>query len=130
MPISSLDHFTVLTKDTERTVTFYRIVLGLERGPRPAFDFPGAWLYSGDKAVLHIVERRAPPKETGVLDHIAFRGENLSSFLGRLIAEGLRYDLRRLPEPGHAGGTWQLFFSDPNGARIEIDFDKSEIADL
>ncbi len=38
----------------------------------------------------------------------------------------MRYDLRRLPEPGHAGGTWQLFFFDPSGARVEIDFAKTE----
>jgi len=130
MPIRSLDHFTVLTQDTDRTITFYRTLLGLEPGPRPAFDFPGAWLYSGDKPVLHVVEKRVVPKGAGVLDHMAFRGDNLSSFLGKLISQGMKYDLRRLPEPGHAGGTWQLFFNDPNGARVEIDFDKSEIAEL
>ena len=35
---------------------------------------------------------------------------------------GLRYDLRQ-----QAGaGTWQLFSFDPNGARVELDFDASE----
>jgi hypothetical protein len=32
------------------------------------------------------------------------------------------YDLRRLP----GDGGWQLFFSDPNGARVELDFDAAE----
>jgi hypothetical protein len=34
--------------------------------------------------------------------------------------------LRRLPQPGHAGGLWQLFFFDPSGARVEIDFAANE----
>lgn len=130
MPIRSLDHFTVLTTDTRSTIEFYRAILGFEPGPRPAFDFPGAWLYCEGKPVLHVVERRIAPKGAGVLDHMAFRGENLSSFLHKLQTNGLNYDLRRLPEAGQAGGTWQLFFFDPNGARVEIDFDKAEIGEL
>jgi catechol 2,3-dioxygenase-like lactoylglutathione lyase family enzyme len=124
-----MDHFTVLSTDTEATTSFYRDMLGLEPGPRPAFDFPGAWLYNGDKAVLHVVERPTIPEGAGVLDHIAFWGEDLPSYLKKLRARGLPYDLRRLPEPGHAGGVWQLFFRDPSGARVEIDFAKGEGAE-
>ena len=34
------------------------------------------------------------------------------------------YDLRRLPDYG----TWQLFFYDPNNAKVELDFDAAEQA--
>jgi len=34
------------------------------------------------------------------------------------------YDLRRQPE----SRVWQLFFFDPNGARVELDFDPFEAA--
>ena len=129
MPIRSMDHFTVLSTDTEATIAFYRDMLGLEPGARPAFNFPGAWLYNGEKAVLHVVERPTIPQGAGVLDHIAFWGENLPSYLAKLRARGLEYDLRRLPEDGHAGGVWQLFFLDPSGARVEIDFAKTEGAE-
>ena len=129
VPIENMDHFTVLTASTEATVAFYRDMLGLEPGPRPAFNFPGAWLYNGKKAVLHVVERPEIPKGAGVLDHIAFSGAGLPSYLKKLQARGEPYDLRRLPEPGHGGDMWQLFFFDPSGARVEIDFDKSESAE-
>jgi catechol 2,3-dioxygenase-like lactoylglutathione lyase family enzyme len=129
VPIRSMDHFTVLSTDTQATIEFYRDMLGLEPGPRPAFGFPGAWLYNGDKAVLHVVERPRIPQGAGVLDHIAFWGENLPFYLKKLHARGLEYDLRRLPEDGHAGGVWQLFFLDPSEARVEIDFAKSESAE-
>ncbi len=126
MPVIRMDHFTILTTDAEKTVTFYRDLLGFAPGPRPSFSFPGAWLYSGSKAVLHVIERPAIPDGGGVLDHIAFWGEDLPSFLTKLEARGFAYDLRRLPEGGHAGGVWQLFFLDPNGARVEIDFAPTE----
>ncbi len=129
MPIENMDHFTVLSTSTEATVAFYRDMLGLEPGPRPAFNFPGAWLYNGKKAVLHVVERPAIPQGSGVLDHIAFWGADLPSYLKKLQARGLTFDLRRLPEDGHAGGVWQLFFFDPSGARVEIDFAKTESAE-
>ena len=41
-----------------------------------------------------------------------------------LSEHGIDYELRKLP----AYGTWQLFFHDPNGAKVEIDFDPAESA--
>ena len=104
MPIDRMDHFTILTTDTEETVTFYYDVLGLTPGPRPDFSFPGAWLYNGGNAVLHVVEKAVIPDGGGVLDHIAFRGTDAQSYLAKLKARGIKYDLRRLPQSGHAGG--------------------------
>ena len=60
MPITRMDHFTILTTDVERTVAFYRDLLGFTPGPRPAFPFPGAWLYNGDTAVLSAIPH--PPR--------------------------------------------------------------------
>src|SRR5206468_12480991 len=55
MAVSGMNHFTVLTDDVPRTVGFYARFLGLASGPRPDLGFPGAWLYAGDTAVLHVV---------------------------------------------------------------------------
>ena len=60
----------------------------------------------------------------GVIDHMAFYGTGLAATVAKLKAKGIEYELRKLP----AYGTWQLFFFDPNGAKVEIDFDKSESA--
>jgi catechol 2,3-dioxygenase-like lactoylglutathione lyase family enzyme len=124
--ICGIDHFTVLTTDLEGTVAFYREVLELETGPRPAFSFPGAWLYRNGSALLHVIEKAIIPKETGVLDHIAFRGVGLAALIARLEARHLVYDLRRLPDSGPGAGIWQLFFRDPNGAQVEVDFAADE----
>jgi len=111
MTILGMNHFTVLAENLEATKRFYMDLLGLTEGYRPPLGFPGAWLYCGDQAVLHIIAGRAlPPDPRGVLDHMAFTASDL--------------DLRRQND----SGTWQLFCFDPSGARVELDFAPGEPA--
>jgi catechol 2,3-dioxygenase-like lactoylglutathione lyase family enzyme len=120
-----MNHFNILTDDLDATVGFYREFLGLRVGPRPPFDFPGAWMYAegGSDPILHIVAGRSRGELVkGVIDHMAFSGSGLADTVRRLKARGVAHELRKLP----AYGTWQLFFHDPNGAKVEIDFDASE----
>lgn len=121
--IHGMNHFTILAADRDATLDFYVGTLGLEDGWRPDFDFPGSWLYAGGQAVLHVIYGRPLPEpRSGVIDHLAFSATDLRAVKARLDARGLRYDLRRLP----GGGAWQLFCLDPNGARVELDFDAAE----
>lgn len=123
MPATALDHCTVLTDDVETTVAFYGDLLGLRAGARPPFAFPGAWLYVGERAVLHVIGgRKRSELNPGVIDHVAFSAEGLAATIARLETRGLAYDCRRLP----GDGTWQLFFHDPNGVRVELDFAATE----
>jgi catechol 2,3-dioxygenase-like lactoylglutathione lyase family enzyme len=126
MPIIRMDHFTVLTKDAIATAEFYGFVLGLQPGPRPSFAFPGVWLYSQGTPILHVIEKDEVPAGPGVLDHMAFWGTDLAGFVARLKGRAVAYDLKRTPDGGSAPGVWQLFFHDPNGARVEIDFAAGE----
>lgn len=43
-----LNHFSIRTFDLEASRAFYTDVMGFSVGPRPAFPFPGLWLYNGD----------------------------------------------------------------------------------
>jgi catechol 2,3-dioxygenase-like lactoylglutathione lyase family enzyme len=125
MPVIGMNHFTVLAKDLEATRDFYLAVLGLVEGHRPNLGFPGAWLYIGDAAVLHIVAGRPLPADPrGVLDHMAFSGRDLVGTVCKLEARDIAYDLRRQQD----SGIWQLFCFDPNGARVEMDFEAAEPA--
>lgn len=128
MGVSAMNHFTILCDDLEVTLAFYAEHLNLRPGARPPFDFAGAWLYAqgGKDPILHIIDREPkPPLVAGVIDHMAFSGKGLMSTVQRLEKSGVPYDLRRLPGDW---GTWQLFIHDPNGAKIEIDFDRTEPA--
>ena len=125
MPISGMNHFTVLTSDLEASMTFYVDVLGLRDGFRPDFDFPGAWLYVDDQPILHIIAGRSvPASPRGVIDHMAFSARELRAVVARLQQHGIDHDLRRLPSTG----AWQLFCFDPSGARVELDFEADEAA--
>jgi catechol 2,3-dioxygenase-like lactoylglutathione lyase family enzyme len=125
--IVGMNHFTVLAEDERKTLDFYVGLLGLRVGPRPELGFPGAWLYAdGRQAVLHVVfGRKMPEPRAGVIDHMAFSATKLSAVKQRFDVTGVPYQLRRQP----GAGVWQLFSHDPNGARIELDFDAAESAD-
>lgn len=123
--IEGMNHFTVLTDDLDRTLAFYVDLLGLRVGPRPGLGFTGAWLYVGDAAVLHVIAGRdLPTQRAGVIDHMAFSARGLAAVKARLDAAGIGYELRRQRE----SNTWQLFCHDPNGAKVELDFDAAETA--
>jgi catechol 2,3-dioxygenase-like lactoylglutathione lyase family enzyme len=129
MTVTAMNHFTILTDNLPATLDFYAEFLNLKPGARPAFTFPGAWLYAdggkGKDPILHVIagkQKRELVK--GVIDHMAFTGQGLAAALAKLKARDLAYELRQLP--GY--GTWQLFFHDPNGAKVEIDFDAAEKA--
>lgn len=126
MTIEGMNHFTVLTDDVPKTVRFYGEVLGLVAGDRPNFDFPGAWLYAQGRAVLHIIGGR--PSESlhpGVIDHMAFTARGLAPTLQKLSAHQIEHVCRRQV----GSGAWQVFFFDPNGARVELDFAADESAE-
>jgi catechol 2,3-dioxygenase-like lactoylglutathione lyase family enzyme len=123
MAVAGMNHFTILTDDVDNTVRFYGELLGLEPGPRPKLKFPGAWLYAGGQPILHVVGGRpASELKPGVIDHMAFSGKDLAATLSALEDHGVEYDCRQ-----QAGtGLWQVFFFDPNGAKVELDFPASE----
>ena len=122
--IVGMNHFTVIAEDRQKTLDFYVGLLGLAEGYRPDLGFAGAWLYGGaPQALLHLYFDRSPPAQrAGVIDHMAFTASALKTVKARFDASGVKYDLRR-----QAGaGTWQLFCHDPNGAKVELDFDAAE----
>jgi catechol 2,3-dioxygenase-like lactoylglutathione lyase family enzyme len=126
MPIvDKMDHFTVLSANLDTTREFYAL-LGLSDGPRPNFAFPGLWLYSQGRPILHVIAADPMPKvPDGAIDHIAFRAQNLGPTIALLEARGVACKLMRLPSPYNV---WQLFFRDPFGAMVELDFDPAEVA--
>jgi len=125
MTIEGMNHFTVLTDDVAKTVRFYGEVLGLVPGERPNLDFPGAWLYAEGRAILHIVGGRSHDAlKPGVIDHIAFSACGLAATLAKLTA----HDVEHICRQQAGSGVWQVFFFDPNGARVELDFAAHESA--
>ena len=121
--IHGMNHFTVIAENLDETLAFYVGLLGLEQGHRPDLGFPGAWLYADGRAILHLYcDRAVPAHRAGVIDHMAFSARGLKEVKARFDAHGHKDDLRQQ----RGAGTWQLFCHDPNGAKVELDFDPSE----
>ncbi len=125
MTIRALDHINVWTTDLEATRRFYIDILGLREGDRPGFQSVGAWLYSGDAPLVHLVARDdARDGPTGAVDHVAFQAEGFTQVVARLDARGIAYTRRTVP----GRDMTQVFLHDPNGVRIELGFATGEHA--
>jgi len=137
MPLSHLEHFLIQTADLQATRDWYVRVLGMKEGWHPDFKFPVVWLYIGEKDVLHLTEGGANVSEnrkkylgqqstdvhgSGVVDHVAFRAMGLPGMLAHLEREGIEFTRRMVSDQG----LYQLFLHDPNGVKIELNFDNGE----
>lgn len=123
MPIASLDHVNLRTANLAAMERFYREVLGLAPGFRPEFRFPGAWLYCGERAVVHLVGvAQAPKGGEPTLEHFAFLCADFAGMRARLDAARVPYRAQRVPTTGNL----QLHIADPDGNHIELQFDKAE----
>jgi catechol 2,3-dioxygenase-like lactoylglutathione lyase family enzyme len=137
MPLHHLQHFLIQTEDLEKTRDWYVDTLGMRVGPSPDFKFPVYWLYLGDTDVLHITEGGAKVSEnrktylgqqstastgSGVVDHVAFRATGLMDMIGHLQKKGIDFKERRVNDQG----LYQLFLIDPNGVKIELNFEAQE----
>jgi catechol 2,3-dioxygenase-like lactoylglutathione lyase family enzyme len=134
LALTRLDHFSIRTADVEKTRDFFVQVLGLTDGERPPFEFPGAWLYCGDKDVIHIIGIDPNDKSglteylgdrdevtltgTGAIDHLAFMAEDIDATRARLKQAGVATREREVP----LLGVRQVFMEDPNGVTIELNF--------
>jgi catechol 2,3-dioxygenase-like lactoylglutathione lyase family enzyme len=117
MPVH-LHHVNINTEDLEATVAFYVEAIGLTKGDRPPFGFPGAWLYDGARPAVHLnLTAETPASPTAAVDHIAFAYDSLDETLARLDRLNLHYT-RPKPVPGTA--IRQCFAKDPNGVTVEL----------
>lgn len=117
-----LDHITIRTRDLPAMRRFFETVFALKDGFRPAFGFPGHWLYEGGEPIVHLIP--AHPDAPGVqrgsegFDHVAFLREDHDAFSRRIEALGLDYSRMELPEIGER----RIFLHAPGGLLVEVAF--------
>lgn len=119
MAILEVEHINVTTSDLEKTRRFYEEVLGMREGVRPPFSRPGAWMYLGDRAMVHISTGRVPiSQNSDAFDHIAFKANDLLSTRAHLKQHGVEFKEFSVPDRA----LHQLFLRDPEGMQIELLF--------
>ena len=126
MQVIGVDHVTIRVQpaEVEALRAFYEGVLGLRTGARP-LKFPGAWLYAGEQASVHVagnLGKGEAPAPGGAFDHVAFRTRGLEDAKSRLDAAGIAWREVWRPEMG----ILQLVLHDPAGMKVELAFDPAE----
>jgi catechol 2,3-dioxygenase-like lactoylglutathione lyase family enzyme len=123
--IKGLDHVSLTTTAPalEALRDFYRDVLGMQTGFRPAIGVPGYWLYADSKPIVHLnLEIPGQPLDTspttGPIHHVSFKGVGLKAMARRLDARGIPFQVIS-PQGGDVS---QMFLHDPSGIRVEILF--------
>lgn len=117
--ITGIHHASLLVADTEKSLAFYRDLLGLQVDPgRPALAFSGAWLQVG-AGQIHLLELPNPDPVEGRPDHggrdrhLALTVRNLSRVRERLARADIPCTLSQ-------SGRFALFCRDPDGNALEL----------
>lgn len=118
-------HVSLIVSDTDRALSFYRDLLGLEVDPnRPDLGYPGAWLNlrcgrSGEVAQIHLLELPDPdlksvrPEHGGRDHHVALAIDDFKSLIDRLAKANISYTLSK-------SGRTALFCRDPDKNAVEL----------
>ncbi|MFP4131457.1 MAG: VOC family protein [Thiohalospira sp.] len=119
MTITDIHHVAVLVADLERSLAFYRDLLGLAVDPaRPDLGYPGAWLTVGRRQ-LHLMVLPDPdagaerPAHGGRDRHIALAVDEVEALAERLEAAGVAVTRSR-------SGRAAIFCRDPDGNALEF----------
>ena len=133
MPITEINHYLIVSKNLERSRTFYEDVLGLKlASERPDFGFPGYWLKAGDGICVHLASQqpnkirdqfllKKHPKGTtgsGSVDHIAFLAKDPQEVRRRIQKNKIEMHFRSFPD----AKLFQIFLKDPDDVTIELNF--------
>ncbi|MDE2165885.1 MAG: hypothetical protein KGJ66_06055 [Alphaproteobacteria bacterium] len=138
MALTQLEHFLIQSPNIDATRDWYVKVLGMRDGLHPDFGFPVHWLYVGDVPVLHLTQGGKDVPEdrlrylgqqsqategTGDIDHVAFRATGLAAMTAHLKNLGVAFKERQVDDQG----LYQLFLFDPQGVKVELNFDAAEV---
>lgn len=119
MNVSAIHHASLIVASTERSLEFYRDLLGIPVcADRPDLGYPGAWLQLGSQQV-HLLELPNPdaaskrPEHAGRDRHLAMTVSDLGALQQTLEAAGIVCTRSR-------SGRKALFCRDPDDNGVEL----------
>ena len=130
MKLNALDHVNIITDDLAGTARFFVELFDLDvrDGPEPLPPEHVQWLYDDSgRAIFHINSKEMQQAfqrdtvsgpTTGAIHHVALDCSDHQWFMKRLDANGIDYRLNDIPSISLK----QLFFSEPNGVLLELNF--------
>jgi len=133
--ITGIQHIGIVVSDINRSIDFYKNVLGLEVGEKWEFE-PGATLGSSMRLPRRVVFINAKNASFELLDlaenmktklesvsantvglhHIAFNVDKIHDFAAKLSKKGIRFSTG----PADLKDITVAFFEDPDGNMLEL----------
>ncbi|QJR80806.1 diguanylate cyclase [Alteromonas pelagimontana] len=123
MGIEAIDHYNIQAPWNAllQTRSFYIDIVGLREGFRPEFRHRGFWLYAHKLPLLHLSEGTEVMREPrSSIDHVAFKCTGLQEIVTRLNDKKIRFRQQGIAQLQQT----QLFFRDPLGNGIELNFNE------
>ena len=125
-PATSVSHVALYVFDLQKSVDFYKSVLGLQQLPEPFKDGKHVWLRMGPHSQLHIIQGAAKVEPHDKNSHLAFSVKDLKKFTARLDNAGVRYgswtsDKKRTT--ARPDGVEQVYLQDPDNFWVEVNND-------
>jgi catechol 2,3-dioxygenase-like lactoylglutathione lyase family enzyme len=128
-----VNHVSIVVRDAEVSREFYQRLLGAQLINRPAFPFPGYWLWLGN-IQLHLIQAERAEQVTletlhlrahnvGDVNHLAIQVHDFDQAEQYLTEACIPFRRNFVPAPASIIGRSilrQLFFPDPDGHYIEI----------
>ena len=121
--LQRIDHVALLVRDVERSVSWYRDVLGLDRDPvgRAAWgNFPAVVGRGGTSLALFPVgvpsPKPPPGPDTLCVRHVAFRADRANFLRAQeeLARRGIAFEFE------DHGVAHSIYLEDPDGHRLEV----------
>jgi catechol 2,3-dioxygenase-like lactoylglutathione lyase family enzyme len=126
LPVSRINHVTLVVKDLPTSVRFYEKVLGFYEIRRPGsleVFGGGAWLWHSASMSIHLLEGCPLPRDPKIdlcADHMSFQptSGNIADVEAALRDHGIKYVKNRVKE--NDVEVEQIFFHDPDDHMLEV----------
>ena len=116
--ITGLAHIGVFAKDIDKSIDFYKR-LGFTLDKEEDVGIRLAFLSAGTCLIELVEQKDIPPRDAGVVDHVAVVVDDINAAIANAKANGINIDGEVNSVP-ILGGVKNVFFEGPDGERLEF----------